>query len=98
MKLETFIKNEVRKYRKVVERAIKNNKVNLDVLERKKRKYYENCQSKIWDEFARHNLTYSQFCKLKEMASDMLEEVDKEFFGVYIDNVCVGYDFFRYSI
>jgi len=36
MKLETFIKNEVRKYRGVVQRATKNNKANLDVLEQKR--------------------------------------------------------------
>ena len=36
MKIETVIKNEVRKYKKVVERAIQNKKVDLDRLERKK--------------------------------------------------------------
>lgn len=95
MKIETFIKNEVRKYRRVVERATKNNKVNLDVLEQKKNKYYRNCESRIWEEFSK--LTYSQFCNLKDMARNMLEEIDKEFFGVYVDGVCVGYDFCRYN-
>lgn len=95
MKLETFIKNEVRKYREVVKRAIKNNKVNLDVLEQKKNQYYRNCESKIWDEYS--NLAYSQFCSLKDMAQDMLENVDEEFFGIHVNGTCVGYDFFRYN-
>ena len=94
MKIETFIKNEVRKYKKVVERAIQNKKVDLDRLERKKNQYYWNCEEKI----QKANLHYTESCRLKRMARDMLEEVDKEFFGVYINGICVGYDFLKYSI
>jgi len=61
----------------------------------KKNKYYRNCESRIWEEFSK--LTYSQFCNLKDMARNMLEEIDKEFFGVYVDGACVGYDFCRYN-
>lgn len=95
MKLETFIKNEVRKYRGVVQRATKNNKANLDVLEQKKNKYFRNCQTRLWDEYSK--LTYSELCNLKTMARDMLEDVDKEFFGVFVCGRCVGYDFMRYK-
>ena len=56
MKIETVIKNEVRKYKKVVERAIQNKKVDLDRLERKKNQYYWNCEEKN----SKANLHYTE--------------------------------------
>lgn len=91
MKIETYINNEVKKYRN---KTINNKKkgVNLDKLESMKRQHERNCE----DFISKQNLMYYEECEYKDMAREKLEGVDEELFGCFNNKgVCLGYDFYR---
>jgi uncharacterized protein YfbU (UPF0304 family) len=94
MKVETFIKNETKKYRKKVITAIKKHDVNLDKLEKMFKQHEENCKEFI----DKQNLFYSEKCKYNDIAEKELQKIDDEFFGVFNDiGICIGYDFCKYN-
>lgn len=89
MKIETFISNEVKKYRGK-DIINKSKKVNLDNLEKMMRKHQDNCEKFIYNQ----DLSYSEEYKYKDMARKELQDVDDQLFGCFNDNgLCVGYAF-----
>jgi len=89
MKVETVIKNEAKKYKG---KAITNKSkgVNLDKLEIMLRKHENVCH----DYISKQDLPYAEECKYRNMASEALEQVDKELFGCFNDKgLCLGYNF-----
>ncbi|QUH21828.1 hypothetical protein [Alkaliphilus sp. B6464] len=91
MKIETFIKNEVRKYKT---KALTNKKkgVNLDKLESMSKTHQSNCENFIHSK----DLSYSEQCRYNEITINMLQQVDDELFGCFNgQGVCIGYDYYR---
>lgn len=95
MKIETFINNEVKKYRtQVLRQKHSKSGTNLDILRRQMQKHYFACKDEIFRQIGYSN--YQEYCQYVDMAMNRLQGVDDEQFGVYNDiGKLVGYDFFR---
>ena len=92
MKIETFVKNETRKYKN---KAIKNKQkgVDLDYLEKQARQHIQNCYDFI---YAQHIENYSAEAGYKSMAEKRIQAVDDELFGCFNNKGnCIGFNFYR---
>lgn len=91
MKIETYIKNETKKYEQKAIR-IKNKKVDLDKLETLSRQHERNCIEYI-EKQGIYN--YSEECKYKDMARNAMEEIDEKLFGCFNNKgQCLGFNFY----
>lgn len=92
MKIETFIKNEVKKYRTQVKRQQHSKRgVNLDRLECFMRQHLNNCKDEIYKSVGFDD--YQKYCELLDLAEKSLQAVDNEAFGVYDGDRLIGYNF-----